>query len=58
MKEFITNKILMVRPIAFGYNEETGKDNLYQIKENSSADTIEKSAILLKLADYIGNRNK
>ena len=28
MKEFITNKILMVRPIAFGYNEETGKDNL------------------------------
>ena len=44
MKEFITNKVLMVRPIAFGYNEETGKDNLYQIKENSSADVIEKSA--------------
>ena len=44
MKEFITNKVLMVRPIAFGYNEETGKDNLYQIKENSSADAIEKSA--------------
>lgn len=44
MKEFITNKVLMVRPIAFNYNEETGKDNLYQIKENSSADIIEKSA--------------
>ena len=38
MKEFITNRVLMVRPIAFGYNEETGKDNLYQIKENSSVD--------------------
>ena len=44
MKEFITNKVLMVRPIAFSYNEETGKDNLYQVKENNSADVIEKSA--------------
>lgn len=34
----------MVRPVAFNYNEETGKDNLYQIKENSSADIIEKTA--------------
>lgn len=44
MKNFITNKVLMVRPVAFNYNEETGKDNLYQIKENSSADIIEKTA--------------
>ena len=28
-----TNSILMIRPINFGYNEETAKDNHYQIKE-------------------------
>ena len=28
-----TNSILMIRPINFGYNEETAKDNHYQTKE-------------------------
>ena len=28
-----TNSILMIRPINFGYNEETAQDNHYQIKE-------------------------
>ena len=27
-----TNSILMIRPINFGYNEETANDNHYQIK--------------------------
>ena len=30
LKDFLTNKVLMVRPIAFTYNAETAKDNLYQ----------------------------
>ena len=29
-----TNSILMIRPINFGYNEETAKDNHYQIKDS------------------------
>ena len=30
-----TNSILMIRPINFGYNEETAQDNHYQIKEST-----------------------
>ena len=30
MRDFLTNRVLMVRPIAFTYNEETAADNLYQ----------------------------
>ena len=33
-----TNSILMIRPINFGYNEETAKDNHYQIKELTDKD--------------------
>ena len=29
-----TNSILMIRPINFGYNKETAKDNHYQIKDS------------------------
>ena len=29
-----TNSILMIRPINFGYNEETAKDNHYQTKDS------------------------
>ena len=29
-----TNSILMIRPINFGYNEDTAKDNHYQIKDS------------------------
>ena len=29
-----TNSILMIRPINFGYNEETAKDNHYQLKDS------------------------
>ena len=29
-----TNSILMIRPINFGYNEETAQDNHYQIKDS------------------------
>ena len=29
-----TNSILMIRPINFGYNEETAQDNYYQIKDS------------------------
>ncbi len=29
-----TNSILMIRPVNFGYNEETAKDNHYQVKDS------------------------
>ena len=29
-----TNSILMIRPINFGYNEETAQDNHYQVKDS------------------------
>ena len=38
-----TNSILMIRPINFGYNEETAKDNHYQIKELSHKNVNERA---------------
>ncbi|MBQ3437074.1 MAG: amidinotransferase, partial [Fusobacterium sp.] len=43
--DFKTNKILMVRPICFGYNEETAVNNYYQKKDNSSPELIQKKAL-------------
>lgn len=44
MKDFLTNRILMVRPIAFTYNEETGADNLYQKNDNQDRKILEEKA--------------
>ena len=38
-----TNSILMIRPINFGYNEETAKDNHYQIKELTHKNSNERA---------------
>ena len=38
-----TNSILMIRPINFGYNEETAKDNHYQIKESMHKNVNERA---------------
>ena len=38
-----TNSILMIRPINFGYNEETAQDNHYQIKELSHKNSNERA---------------
>ena len=38
-----TNSILMIRPINFGYNEETAQDNHYQIKELSYKNVNERA---------------
>lgn len=44
MMDFLTNKVLMVRPVAFTYNEETGKDNLYQKNDSQDRVILEKKA--------------
>ena len=44
MKDFLTNRVLMVRPIAFTYNEETGADNLYQKNDNQDRKILEEKA--------------
>ena len=36
-----TNSILMIRPINFGYNEETAQDNHYQIKDSINKNSNE-----------------
>jgi hypothetical protein len=43
-----TNKVLMVRPINFGYNEETSKNNLFQQKTETPEEALEikKKAII------------
>ena len=40
-----TNSILMIRPINFGYNEETAKDNHYQIKDSIIKNSNESAQI-------------
>lgn len=46
MKNFITNKILMIRPVSFSFNEETSVNNYYQKKDNSSSQEIQKMALI------------
>ena len=43
-----TNKVLMVRPINFGYNEETSENNLFQQKTETPEEALEikKKAII------------
>ena len=46
MKDFLTNRVLMVRPIAFAYNTETAKDNLYQKNDNKDEKELQKKAVV------------
>lgn len=44
-KNYITNKILMVKPVCFGYNEETAVNNYYQKKDGKSPFEIQNDAL-------------
>ena len=45
MKKNITNKILMVRPALFAFNEETAVNNHYQKKDNKPIQEIQNNAL-------------
>lgn len=45
MKKNITNKILMVRPVSFAFNEQTAVNNHYQKKDNKPIQEIQNSAL-------------
>ncbi|MDU1910586.1 citrulline utilization hydrolase CtlX [Fusobacterium sp.] len=46
MKNFLTNRVLMVRPAAFTYNCETAKDNLYQKNDYKDDKELQKKAVI------------
>ena len=46
MKKNITNKILMVRPALFAFNEETAVNNYYQKRDNKTVQEIQNSALI------------
>ena len=54
-----TNRILMVRPQNFFFNEETAEDNLYQNEPKENKDTISKKALeeFDKAVEIIKNKN-
>ena len=45
MQSHITGKVLMVRPVCFGYNEETAVNNYYQKKDKKSVREIQEEAL-------------
>ena len=46
MKKNLTNKILMVRPAMFAFNEETAVNNHYQKRDNKPIQEIQNEALL------------
>ena len=46
MKKNITNKILMVRPISFAFNEQTAVNNHYQKRDNKPVQEIQNKALI------------
>ena len=46
MKKNITNKILMVRPASFAFNEQTAVNNHYQKLDNKPAQEIQNNALI------------
>lgn len=44
MKTQYTNRILMIEPLAFGYNEETAESNYFQRKDDTPIATIQDNA--------------
>lgn len=45
MQSHITGKVLMIRPVCFGYNEETAVNNYYQKKDTKSSREIQEEAL-------------
>ncbi|UCS93802.1 amidinotransferase [Echinicola marina] len=45
MNSQVTSTVLMVRPAAFGFNPETAKDNLYQVKDDRTGSAIQETAL-------------
>ena len=41
----MTSNILMIKPVAFGFNEQTAKDNYFQQKDNFSSNDIQDRAL-------------
>lgn len=46
MKSQTTNTLLMIKPIAFGFNEQTAENNYFQQQTNIAASTIQEQALL------------
>lgn len=46
MEKFRTNKVLMVRPVCFGFNEETAVNNYYQQNDGAEANQIQARALI------------
>ncbi|MDR1877571.1 MAG: amidinotransferase [Flavobacteriaceae bacterium] len=40
-----TDTVLMIEPVAFGFNEETAKDNFFQTNDSISPEAIQKKAV-------------
>ncbi len=45
MEKQAANTLLMIEPIAFGFNEETAKNNYFQQKEDKAAQSIQELAL-------------
>lgn len=46
MEKFKTSKVLMVRPICFGFNEETAVNNYYQQNDGAASNDIQSKALI------------
>lgn len=46
MEKFKTNKVLMVRPVCFGFNEETAVNNYYQQNDGAASNEIQDKALI------------
>ena len=42
---YIANKILMIRPVSFGYNRQTAESNAFQKKVDLSDEEIQTKAL-------------
>ncbi len=49
----VTNTVFMIRPAAFGYNEETAKDNAFQTKTGDESDAEIQKAALKEFDEFV-----
>lgn len=56
----ITNKILMVRPILFAFNEQTAVNNHYQKRDNKPVQEIQNKALIEfdNMVEKLKSRNR
>ena len=45
MNKQIASTVLMIEPVAFGFNAETAKNNYFQINDNSNASLVQENAL-------------